>query len=275
MPFVSERVLFLPLPEVAFEELIRDPGQAICLGLSPESYFHGTLTYNPTSTLGKGSFKTAIQASLQFDGKRTPLTGLGSVTINNNSAVSVALKRPFVPLPNPTPQQSKLRPKGYKPESRLTYADEQYAITGEAKLLIWANALLDFAYSWILDFIEKSGKDSDDLPELIADMPTFRFVQAGIAIVQKEVQVEKSKVISSHRATYLLEEMLPESTRDFTKYINNSEAVPLAETWDQPEYDRGVFLTFVQHVQYQITHGHAFVSDFQGEYPILLYYVLF
>ncbi|KDR77554.1 hypothetical protein GALMADRAFT_138645 [Galerina marginata CBS 339.88] len=49
----------------------------------------------------------------------------------------------------------------------------------------------------------------------------------------------------------------------FVKYIHNADAVPLQDA-DEPGYEIGVFLCFIQHVQFVHTHGQAYMSDFQG-----------
>jgi hypothetical protein len=61
----------------------------------------------------------------------------------------------------------------------------------------------------------------------------------------------------------MLEELIGESDGGFLKYINNTEAVPLS-TMDTQRKERGDFLAFTQHVQYNKTMNLAFVSDQQG-----------
>lgn len=66
----------------------------------------------------------------------------------------------------------------------------------------------------------------------------------------------------SHRATYLLEELLPVNQPfRVIKYIHNADAVPLQER-DEPGYEFGVFLCFIQHVKFTVCiHGQAYISD--------------
>jgi hypothetical protein len=53
--------------------------------------------------------------------------------------------------------------------------------------------------------------------------------------------------------------------RSFIKYIHNADAVPLQDINEQG-HKIGVFLCFVQHVQFVHTHGQAYISDFQGTF---------
>ncbi|KAJ6553414.1 hypothetical protein B0H19DRAFT_885864, partial [Mycena capillaripes] len=48
----------------------------------------------------------------------------------------------------------------------------------------------------------------------------------------------------------------------FRKYINNRAAVPTAFKDEANRYVAG-FLAFTQHWQFKMTHGLAFVSDYQ------------
>ncbi len=43
--------------------------------------------------------------------------------------------------------------------------------------------------------------------------------------------------------------------------------VPLQDS-DEPGYETGIFLCFIQHIQFKITHGQAYISDFQGTYKL-------
>lgn len=67
---------------------------------------------------------------------------------------------------------------------------------------------------------------------------------------------------TAHRVAYLLEELIP-SDVPFIKYIHNADAVPLQDP-DEEGYDTAVFLCFIQHIQFVLTHGQAYISDFQG-----------
>ena len=71
-----------------------NPTQVIVIDSSPTGlHFRAHLIYNPEERIGKGTFKTAHLASLEFDGLR-PLVGLGS--LDSDTKLAVALKRPFL-----------------------------------------------------------------------------------------------------------------------------------------------------------------------------------
>jgi len=250
--FVCEQILLAQLPIVGIDDLIANPNQELMLQLNGNHYF-ARISYDPgpKGFLGKGAFKTTMRATLQFEGKK-PLTGLGSMPTLPNDQVpdatlpyTVALKRVF---------QEKFRSKVI---TRLGYADEQYAISDEGKLLVWSSALLKMVYDYVWAFIAKN--DPPQAPFLIEQ---FRFVSAAVAVAQKPLDVGTS---STHRAVYLLEEMLP-SPASFVKYIHNDNAKPLDfGNGNDVHNRRAQFLTFIQHAQYQLTHETMYVSDFQGK----------
>lgn len=62
-------------------------------------------------------------------------------------------------------------------------------------------------------------------------------------------------------ATYLLEEKI---TSNFVKYINNNLASPPDWLNGKPR-EMAVFLCFIQCVQYYLTEGMVYLSNFQGE----------
>jgi alpha-kinase family protein len=237
-----------------------DPTQVIVIDNSPTGlHFRAHLIYNPEERIGKGTFKTANLASLEFDSVR-PLVGLGSHIVDK---LAVALKRPFLDVKTASKRPGLRSVNATTPVSRLTVTDEQHAVTGEAKLLVWANALLEFTYDFIFDYAHTNNAPPgvDDFMSII---PHFRFVDAGVAVVVKPLEQTSAGRLSTQRATYLLEEMLPGTPAEFVKYMNNSEATTILER-DDSEYELAEFLMFIQHIQYQITHGTAYISDFQGK----------
>ena len=115
--------------------------------------FFARISYDPgpRGFLGKGAFKTTMRATLEFEGKKPssglgsdPTTPNGSVPSNTAGSHTVALKRVF---------QEKFRSKAI---TRLGYADEQYAISDEGKLLVWSSALLKMVYDFMWAFIAKN-----------------------------------------------------------------------------------------------------------------------
>jgi hypothetical protein len=112
----------------------------------------------------------------------------------------------------------------------------------EITCLVWAQGLLQLAYS----FVDGILKDRGDPPFPI---PRMRFVQAALAMEQDGTGV------------YLLEEFIGGK---FRKYLNNVSAEPLQlSTVD--DQNRAEFLAFTQHVQYWKTGKQVFVADYQGK----------
>ncbi|KAG6827183.1 hypothetical protein H0H93_015788 [Arthromyces matolae] len=81
------------------------------------------------------------------------------------------------------------------------------------------------------------------------------FVSAGIAISESEP-----------KQVFLVEEHIntsPDTGGMWVKYLNNDSPVP--KLFKDPERTcRSLFLSFSQHVQYELTEGNVFISDYQG-----------
>jgi hypothetical protein len=257
---VYEQINFHDLPQPTFAELIAKPTKLRQDMLGPDAEnFDAQLRYDPSPGvyLGIGSFKTTTQARLTFKGLQYPFTGLGMLVhrssnkMEKGQSMSVALKRPY--------RNKRGRGGGM---ARLAYAEEEVAIFEECKLLVWANSLLKVAYDFMSDFMHMHSKAPSSPPFEILQ---FRFVAAGMAIAQKPLD-NTGPSPTTNRAAYLLEEILPGKKSDFVKYLHNasatSELLP-----DDPDYQHAEFLMFIQHVQYAITGGVAYVSDFQGKRP--------
>ena len=166
----------------------------------------------------------------------------------------VALKRHYWNKRGPGGQVGRM--------ARLVYAEEEIAIIEECKLLVWANSLLKVAYNFVSDFIQTHPSGAPPPFEILQ----FRFVSAGMAIAQKPLDNGPSP--TTNRAAYLLEEVLPGLKTDFVKYLHNASAASELSS-DDPDYQLAQFLMFIKHVQYAITGGIAYVSDFQGNVPVL------
>ncbi|KAI0062958.1 hypothetical protein BV25DRAFT_1785364, partial [Artomyces pyxidatus] len=122
----------------------------------------------------------------------------------------------------------------------------------------WAAALLEMVYQYIRSI--GNGRRLEKAPFQI---PSFRFVQVALAItnVQENSEIEQE--------AFLLEEYIdPDVDGHWRKYVNNDSAVPLSLAL-QDDRERGEFLAFCQHVQYWMTSGLVFVSDFQGGNSLL------
>lgn len=214
-----------------------------------ESKYLAYLSYNKSKLISKGTFKTAHTASLEWFSV-SPVQGLGA---KSTTPIAVALKRPY----------NDSRP-GMK---RFNFADESKKVLTEATLLGWADSLLRFAYTFIDSFIANQTH-----PEAPFAIPRLRFVEGVIAFVEKSLgDTSAAQSTTSHRAAYLLEELLP-ADRPFIKYIHNADAVPL-QSPNETGYEVGIFLCFIQHVQFVHTHGQAYISDFQGTQKYLVLYI--
>lgn len=253
-PFLIEQITFLDLPQPTFAELIAEPTKLKedMLGPNAET-FDAQVRYDPRpeAYLGVGSFKTTTPARLTFRGLHFPFTGLGMLVVRNpdgqekGRSVSVALKRPY-------------KPKRGTGLGRMLYAQEENSVFKECKLLVWANSLLKAAYEFMSDSMQNHHSGNPPPFEIL----DFRFVAAGMAIAQKPLDVT-GPLPTTNRAVYLLEEVLPGEKTDFVKYLHNASATSDLSP-DDPDYHLAEFLMFIQHVQYMITGGVAYVSDFQG-----------
>lgn len=71
--------------------------------------------------------------------------------------------------------------------SCLTVTDKQHAVTGEEKLLVWVNALLEFTYDFIFDYAQ-TNHAPPGVEDFMSIIPLFHFVDAGVAIVMKPLE---------------------------------------------------------------------------------------
>jgi hypothetical protein len=130
-------------------------------------------------------------------------------------------------------------------------AEEQSYIHSEVGCLDWARILLDLTYEFIKDLEEEGLRH---FPGII---PKLRFVEAAL------VECDTGKC-------FLIEEWINTSKAPFTKYINNARAVSCIPQRAPEELQNiAKFLCFSQHVQYQVTSGTLFTSDYQGMSQIL------
>ena len=230
--------------------------------LGPDAeIFDAQLRYDPRPTvfLGIGSFKTTTPAQLTFKGIHLPASGLGKLVGSQKKTEKGQSGRQSIPVALKRPYRNKRGGPGGRGGGmgRLAYAEEEVAIFEECKLLVWANSLLKVAYDFLSDFMHVHAGEDPPPFEIIR----FRFVAAGMAIAQKAMDNGPSP--TTNRAAYVLEEILPGVESDFIKYLHNASAASDL-THDDPDYHLAEFLMFIQHVQYAITGGVAYVSDFQG-----------
>ncbi|KAG1867019.1 hypothetical protein C8R48DRAFT_747472 [Suillus tomentosus] len=120
---------------------------------------------------------------------------------------------------------------------RFAREDELEKTLDEVNCLYWGTSLLGMVYTFI-DEMLKTG-----------NLPRLRLVCAALAIPDDPN--------NDLGANYLIEERI---SGKFVKYINNNSG---------REAVIGLFLCFVQHVQYHLTNNMVYLSDFQGSGNLL------
>ncbi|KAI6142100.1 hypothetical protein BKA82DRAFT_4438534 [Pisolithus tinctorius] len=200
------------------------------------------------SIIGVGAFKMAQIAQLNL----SPLRDMG---IRSSPNDRIILKRPYI---NDHPVEVK------PPFTRYALQDESNILYHEANALYWAKALLQMTYQ----FIDCAVKDTKVPPPF--EIPRLRFVDAGLLFAYSDVPAETergsgkpSKPSSIVNVAYLVEELIHTSSDDeFVKYIHNGDVAPcfLLDTKAEEITD---FLAFTQHIQYIMTGGQVYISDYQ------------
>ena len=237
---ITERVACFLVDPIPFSKLCGTENLTGAKIVGGDNEHLGYLTYDKDNLLGKGTFKTVHLSSLK-QVSDPPSFGLGAQT---SKAIHVALKRPY----NDSCSGINLK--------HFNYADKSWKVLTEGTLLGWADFLLQSAYEFINDFIANQA-----LVEVPFEIPQLRFVKAAIAYLEKLLNNALGASSStSHHVAYLLEELFPTGNL-FIKYIHNADAIPLQDH-DEPGYNTAIFLCFIQHVQFILTHGQAYISDF-------------
>ncbi|KAJ6534301.1 hypothetical protein B0H19DRAFT_964622, partial [Mycena capillaripes] len=119
---------------------------------------------------------------------------------------------------------------------------------------VWSACLLDDVYRGIDKFISTAPTPPP------FEIPRLRFVRVAFASEGKQT----TKDYARSGMVFLLEELIDEKEQGpFRKYINNRAAIPTSFQ-DEENRHRAGFLAFTQHWQFKVTHGLAFVSDYQG-----------
>ncbi|KAH8822177.1 hypothetical protein DL96DRAFT_1444822, partial [Flagelloscypha sp. PMI_526] len=128
----------------------------------------------------------------------------------------------------------------------------------EATCHLWATTLLNTSFARIFAWI-----DDPLYPKPPEDIPTLKFVNAGIMIVYKKIASHSKTGTSRVKLEFsmLVEERLPKAT--FIRFTGNADANPFRP--GDPNLDRFFnFMLFLQHLQYQFTKASAYISDWQG-----------
>ncbi|KAG6372778.1 hypothetical protein JVT61DRAFT_7177 [Boletus reticuloceps] len=264
-----EPVYFHPIPSVDLNQLVRRDKVAFNICLSES--FPGTirLDFASDAMLGVGAFKTAQTAQLTL----VPLhpSGLGS---QGND--KVVIKRTYIPTGTEAADFILgIRNSKYMRPSLGEQAQKLYR---EANALYWSKALLKMMYDYIDHCVNTAAKPPP------FELPRLRFVDAGLVLAYAERPTSSGPFSGRSNAgtlssVYLAEEVIPsigeEGTDGFIKFIHNANAAP-RELDDPAANEIAEFLSFTQHVQYTKTGGLAFLSDYQGQFPIsrLIRYIM-
>lgn len=198
-----------------------------------EFFFKSQVVFYPMQELGRGQFKTACAGQLVC---------LGSSDYTASFSKCV-FKRPFQ-------KTDKVEVK------RLIAVEELSILVTEANSHLWASTLLNTSFAYIEKL--KNERSVGPPPEVI---PNLRFVQAGVGLCLKEQTLKRTKT-KKLSFSALIEEMLPPE-RPFTRFTGNAVANPAPFEDDLDNYFLD-FMLFLQHLQYKITQGKCYISDWQG-----------
>ncbi|KAK7461446.1 hypothetical protein VKT23_008624 [Stygiomarasmius scandens] len=258
--YTAMQGLFAPIPVVSLLDIIQSQDSINSrfdfdsLALPSVAYLQVDLRFE--NELGFGAFKTCHPAKLMTSAP-TPLM----------SANAIVMKELY--------ENKGLRDHG-KARNRGRYSgvQEWNGIMVEASVHYYAVALMEFANAYIERQKREKGISINistysvitpyfsGIPSFM--IPSLRFVQAAVFVVLNDDIRHAKANTSGAKRTYLLEERISiPKGKDFVKYIHNGSPVPLIKS-DHPEYETALFLSAIQHLQYDKTHQYAYVSDFQG-----------
>jgi hypothetical protein len=161
-----------------------------------------------------------------------------SVSHFSSSAIDVCVKQMFFT-------------NSFNQEVLYGSTDQMSRLGMELKCLCWGQALISLVFAYVVSV--RARKPAGWKPRL--NLPNVRFVRAGLAIEQGQVDPSKGKV-------YMIEEKIE---GEFKKYIHNGNAtIPKGILRSEATLSLAQFLSFSQHVQYIKTKKAAFISDYQG-----------
>lgn len=190
-------------------------------------------TFKP-NYLGRGSFKVCLLGRLVL--QPTPSSGLGALGME-----VVAIKRPYMRTPSDSTSSQ-----------RYPALDELKLVLKEATLVQWGAALLSVVYS----YLDSNPTDGFANPP---PTPQVRFVDAGVAkVIQPSAHATQALL-----GAYLVEEHIPVE-QGFVRFIGNGSAVPCYNGVNAHGTLLAQFCAFCQHVQWVLTGGQAYCSDWQG-----------
>ncbi|KZT31728.1 hypothetical protein SISSUDRAFT_994767 [Sistotremastrum suecicum HHB10207 ss-3] len=133
---------------------------------------------------------------------------------------------------------------------------EERLTNSEALTLLWSTAMLKMATDFVENFLAEHPNATP--PNPIPQLRMVRFATFMVTTTSKTRPVER----------YLLEEVIPESDGLFTKLVHNGQAIPLCNL-PYPRHLQAQWCCTLQHIQWELTHGLAFVTDYQGGNTII------
>ncbi len=141
---------------------------------------------------------------------------------------------------------------------RETETSERHSVFGEANIALWANSI----HTLSMVYMQAKATSSEETP---GSIPNLRFVDTAIVLKSKPDSVKTTDWKGGFTA--LVERLL--LSEDFVKYVSNGVPRP-TEIISTSLYDTAQFLCFLQHVQYFLSAGKCFVSDYQGKFSSVL-----
>ena len=239
----------------SLDELFSPKGYTFSLEDRNLHRYHGSLNYSENTYIGAGGFKTAAHGRLLTTSSVTPTSGIGAGSAT--SYQPVVFKRVYI-----VPAKKKNQPKQVlpldltKPVPRGPVDDEMSAMKMEAKILVFADAMLRWVYEYIDLFTEHHGKPTFTIPRI-------RFVHGavvGFSKLTRPASNQKNPAVWKYMG--FLEEPIE---GNFIKFIHNSRVTPSLDPGDEG-YETAEWLCFTQHAVFEGTGGLVFISDYQGKW---------
>ncbi|KAF8417178.1 hypothetical protein L210DRAFT_926160 [Boletus edulis BED1] len=230
-----------------FQNLIQKPFNLTCA-----THQDAFLSVDTKTMIGTaGSFKTCHPGTISLLGSLVPHPSsaktIFSLFEGSAGRLDVVAKRMF------------FRQGQAQKRRRYSREDELAKILDEANCLYWATSLMSLVYVFVDEMLATETSIAA-AAEMQVDIPRLRVVHAAVAVPH-----DSNGMNSTTPATYLLEERIH---GDFVKYINNNSAAPL-DRLNGKSREIAIFLCFTQHVQYFLTKGMVYLSDFQGSGNLL------
>ncbi len=246
---IAIQVQLYPIPAIDFDTLLDGVRFAVDLN-DVTNRFLVELFVNastPNRIGNAGSFKTTHPAHIKLSHNHSE-DDTGTI-LNVPAIVAKCLFVAQQTNPSDSTQTPRIK------RVRMKATDELPQMLDEANCLHWGAALMTQVYNFVDNTLGRMSRASIHKAGL--HIPRLRFVLSALAVPCN----------FNADPVYLLEERISDS---FTKYIINSRLEPMADLIG-PARDIADFLCFAQHVQYHLSAGHVFISDFQGAYHIIMF----